>query len=184
MAKIFAEHNFFLIFEAIGMYFVDHIRARNGDYLLYSNSYEFYFTTLVKEFYDGFSVDNIDHDHEVIKVNRSGEIKIVNIQTISDLTSILIIESENQNLGNLWDYMFLMGYHCKSSEGGGISAKTVYHNVYALGRWLDQNVLGVSHVSSFYNQALHIVHMKMTRDRHFCMCQTLLDTIASAKDRC
>ena len=51
------------------------------------------------------------------------------------------------------------GDHCKSAQGGGISAKMTYENVYALGRWLHQNVLGVSHVSSFNNQALHIVYI-------------------------
>jgi len=42
---------------------------------------------------------------------------------------------------------------------------------------------GCLNVSSFYNQALHVVHMMMIRERHFCMCRTLLDTIISAKDK-
>jgi len=83
---------------------------------------------------------------------------------------ILLGESEIQNLGNLGDYIHLMGDHCKLAQGGGISAKLVYHNVYALCRWLNQNVLGVSHVSSFYNQVLHIVYILMTKEKNFCMC--------------
>jgi len=44
-------------------------------------------------------------------------------------------------------------------------------------------VFDVSHVSSFYNQVLHIVYSLMTKERHFCMCQKLLDIIGSAKDK-
>ena len=54
MSKMFAEHNFFLVFEAFGIYFFDQIRTRNWDYLLYANSYEFYIPSRVQEFYDGF----------------------------------------------------------------------------------------------------------------------------------
>ena len=76
-----------------------------------------------------------------------------------------------------------MEEYCKVSQGGGISAKIVYRNVYALCRLLNRNVLGVSHVSSFYNQVLHIVYILITKLKDFCMCYTLLDTIGSAKDK-
>ena len=109
--------------------------------------------------------------------------KIVYLQTISELTGIPLSESEIQNPKNLGDYIHLMGDHCKSAQGGGISAKMTYENVYALCRWLHQNIFGVSHVSSFYNQALHIIYILMTKEKHFCMCRTFLDTIGSAKDR-
>ena len=88
-----------------------------------------------------------------------------------------------QNPGNLKDYIHLMGEHCKSVQGGGISTKTTYRNLYVLCKWLHQNILGVSHVSSFYSKALHIVYILMTKEKHFCMCCTLLDTIGNAKDR-
>ena len=76
-----------------------------------------------------------------------------------------------------------MGEHCKVPRAGGIRAKTVYRNVYALCKWLNRNVLGVSHVSSFYNQVLYIAYILMTKKKDFCMCCTLLDTITSAKDK-
>ena len=76
-----------------------------------------------------------------------------------------------------------MGEHCKIPQRGDISDKTVYKYVYALCRWLNRNVLGVSHVSSFYNQVLHIVYILMTKEKDFLICYTLLDTIASAKDK-
>ena len=76
-----------------------------------------------------------------------------------------------------------MGEHYKVPQGGGISTKTVYRNVYALCRWLNRNVLAVSHVSSFYNQVLHIVYILMTKEKDFCICYIRFDTIASAKDK-
>ena len=51
------------------MYFLDQIRARNWDYLLHANTYEFYISTLVHEFYDGFSDNNIDRNIGIIEVN-------------------------------------------------------------------------------------------------------------------
>ena len=64
-----------------------------------------------------------------------------------------------------------MDDHCKSTQGGGISAKSVYRNGYASYKWLNQNVLGVSHVSSFYNQALYIVHIMINREKHFASAE-------------
>ena len=69
--------------------------------------------------------------------------KILHLQTISELTSILIVERGTQELGNLRNYIHLMGEHCKVPQGGGINAKTIYRNGYALCRWLNRNVLGV-----------------------------------------
>ena len=51
------------------MYFLDQIRARNWDYLLHANTFEFYISALVQEFYDGFSENNIDRNQEIIEVN-------------------------------------------------------------------------------------------------------------------
>jgi len=99
------------------------------------------------------------------------------------VTGIPLGESGIQNPKNLGDYINLMGDHCKLAQGGGIGAKMTYRNVYALCRWLHQNVLDVSHVSSFYSQALHIVYILMTKEKQFCMCRALLDIISNAKDR-
>ena len=70
----------------------------------------------------------------MIEVNWSGELKIIHLQTISEITGITLGESRIQNPENLGDYVHLMGDHCKSTQGGGISAKTVYRNEYCLCR--------------------------------------------------
>ena len=48
---------------------------------------------------------------------------------------------------------------------------------------VNHNVLGVSHVSSFYNQVLHIVYILMTKEKDFCMRYILLDTIANTENK-
>ena len=53
MAKIFSERNFFIIFQAFNMDFLEQIRARSWDYLLYGNTFEFYILSLVKNFMMG-----------------------------------------------------------------------------------------------------------------------------------
>ena len=82
------------------------------------------------------------------------------------------------NICFLW-VLIVDHLHC-----GGINTKIVYRNFYVVCRWLNCKVLGISHVSSFYNNALHIVHMMMTNDKHFCMSRQLFDTISNVKDRC
>jgi len=62
MSKIYAEHNVFFVLKAFGMYFLDQIRARNWDYLLYANTFEIYIPALVQEFYDEFLENNIDRN--------------------------------------------------------------------------------------------------------------------------
>jgi len=81
MSKIFAEHNFFLVFKAFRMYFLNQIRDRNWDYLLHANNYEFYIPSLVQEFYDGFSENNIDENQGIVEVNWRGKMKILHLQT-------------------------------------------------------------------------------------------------------
>ena len=97
MSKVFAEHNFFLVFKAFGMYFLDQIRARNWDYLLHANTYELYIPTLVQEYNDGFSENNIDRNQGIIEVSWRGEMKILHLQTISELTVFLLWKERLKN---------------------------------------------------------------------------------------
>ena len=69
------------------------------------------------------------------------------------------MERGTQELRNLGNYIHLMGEHCKVPQGGGISDKTLYKNVYALCRWLNRNVLSVSNVSYFLQpSSTHCLH--------------------------
>ena len=116
------------------MYSLDQIRARNWNYLLHVNTFEFYIPALVREFYDGFLENNIGRNQGIIEVNWRGKMKILYLQIISELTGISLVERGIQEPENLEDYIHLMGEHCKVPLGDGISAKTLYRNVYALCR--------------------------------------------------
>ena len=59
----------------------------------------------------------------------------------------------------------------------------MYLNVFAVCRWLVQNVVTNSYETSFYTSSLHIVHILMTKDNRFCMCRKLMETICSVKEK-
>ena len=77
--------------------------------MLHSKTFEFYILSIVQEFYDGFNKKSIDQDYGIIKVNWRGELKIMHLQPISELTGVPLGESEIQNPGNLGDYIHLIG---------------------------------------------------------------------------
>ena len=58
-----------------------------------------------------------------IEVNWWREMKVLHLQTISELTGIPIVKRGTQESENLGNYIHLMGEHCKVPQGGGISAK-------------------------------------------------------------
>jgi len=102
------------------------------------------------------------------------------VSEIAAVTS-LKIKDGNQNHGNLELYRPLMGNHCTTPADGGLSGHTLYRNVYATCRLLGDNVAPTSHVSSFYEDTLHIIHMLMLQDKDFCMVRRLFDSIAGVK---
>ena len=55
--------------------------------------------------------------------------------------------------------------------------------MHAICRWLSTNVFGVTHMTTFYNQMFHIIHVLMTKNQQFCMCYKLFSTTCNVKDR-
>ena len=91
--------------------------------------------------------------------------KVVDLHFLSDLTRILLTLRLNQIPMSLDEYMSLMGENCRAAKHEGIDAKTVYRNIHATCTWLSTNVLGISHMTTFYNQIFHIVHVMMTKNQ-------------------
>jgi len=52
--------------------------------------------------------------------------------------------------------------------------KTLYRNVHATCIWLSTNILGVTHMTTFYNQVFHIVHVLMTINNFACVFNRLI----------
>ena len=69
--------------------------------MLHADNFAFYIPRLVQEFYDGFTLDNIDYDHYSIQLTWRGETRIFRLQIISELTGIPIVAGGNQNLRSL-----------------------------------------------------------------------------------
>ena len=57
--------------------------------------------------------------------------KVIDLQSLSDLTGIPLTLGLNQIPMGLKEYMNLMGVNSRAEKHGGIEDKTVYHNVHA-----------------------------------------------------
>ena len=110
-------------------------------YLFHEGDSNYYIPSLVEEFYNSFTLDNINNNTHSIEVNRRGERKFVNLKLLSDLIGIPLTLGLNQVPMNLDRYLYMM-WVLLMCQGGGIDAKTMYRNIYATCRWLDTNVLG------------------------------------------
>jgi len=69
MTKFVAEKNFFTIFQTFGMYFLEEIMNRNWGYLIQKGSFDRYIPSLVEEFYDSFTNNDIDYHAQRIHIN-------------------------------------------------------------------------------------------------------------------
>ena len=90
----------------------------------------------------------------------------------------------NQNaLLPIEDYKMIVGTSSEGYPSGGIDETTMFLNVFTICRWLVRNVVTNSHETSFYTPTLHIAHVLMTRNNHFCMCRKLVETLCSVKEK-
>lgn len=68
----------------------------------------------------------------------------------------------NQILHAIKEYIIKMGPNCKITRVRGISGKMIYRNIYTTFRWINQNIMCVSHMSCFYTPTLYIVECLMS----------------------
>ena len=59
--SISPEENFLPVFQRYDVFFYNEIRNRGWNYLMHELTEESYCEFLVRKFYDGFTVRNIDH---------------------------------------------------------------------------------------------------------------------------
>ena len=69
---------------------------RNCDYLIHEGSTDHYISNLVEEFYSSFTNNDIDDHAHSIYINWIGEMKVVDLQLLSDLTGIPLTLGLNQ----------------------------------------------------------------------------------------
>jgi len=62
----------------------------------------------------------------------------------------------------LIDYMIVMGARC-TEQDRGLKTSTTFRNIHCVGRWIQHNILGLDHTTSFNRPVLQIIHDLMTR---------------------
>ena len=68
--------------------------------------------------------------------------------------------------------MTVMGVRCEEKDYG-FKESTTFRNVHCVGRWVQHNILGLDHITSFNKPVLEIIHSLMTR-QHTVYLNTVL----------
>ena len=75
-----------------------------------------------------------------------------------------------------------MGARC-TEQDRGLKASTTFRNVYCVGRWIQRNILGLDHTTSFNRPVLQIIHDLMTRQHTICINKTIFHCIIANSSR-
>ena len=142
--------------------------------LVYDNSDgdTFYCPNLVRKFYLGIDTDSINLDLNQIIVHLDYGDLLVTLETIEEVTQV---PSPLQHIARLplIEYMALMGVRC-TEQDRGLQTNTTFRNIHCVGRWIQRNILGIDHTTSFNRPALQIIHSLMTRQHTICLNTILL----------
>ena len=82
----------------------------------------------------------------------------------------------------LIDYMPIMGVRC-TEQDRGLKANTTFRNVHCVGRWIQRNILGLEHATSFNRPVLQIIHDLMTRKHTVCLNKAIFHAILTNSSR-
>ena len=149
-------------------------------HILHEDESHFYIESLVREFYDSFTLHDIDMENLLLHVNLKGRSTVFGINDISEWIGIRVKRGV-QGTEDIPFYRPLMGPDCTESGMSGLIRHTLYRNVYAAARMLCENVTPTSHVTNIYIPTLHILHMIMTKSRYFCIVRHLFKMIVGVK---
>ena len=127
----------------------------------------------------GIDVATIDHDHFVVHLDHGN--LVVTRGTIEEATQIPS-SPQHAALLPLIDYMTLMGIRCTKLDHG-VQANTTFRIIHCVGRWIQHNILGIDHTTSFYRPALQIIHSRMTRQHNVCVNTMLLQQLIANSQR-
>jgi len=82
----------------------------------------------------------------------------------------------------LIDYMSIMGARC-TEQNRGLKASTMFRNIHCVGRWIQRDILGLDHTTSFSRPVLQIIHDLMTRQHTICINKTIFHSIIANSSR-
>jgi len=155
--SIFAEKDFSRILTDTNGYdhvFLERIREINWYSLVYDNSEfdAYYCTELVKEFYTCIDTTTIDLDHHQFTVHFETEDVMVTIDMIEIYTQVPNSPLHTEPLP-LIEYMSIIGARCVEYDRG-LKASSTFCYVHCVGRWIQSNILGLDHTTSFNRPVL------------------------------
>ena len=73
----------------------------------------------------------------------------------------------------LIEYITIMGVRC-TEQHRGLKASTTFRNVHCVGCWIQRNILGLDHTTSFNRSVLQIIHDLMTKQHTVCLNTVIL----------
>jgi len=82
----------------------------------------------------------------------------------------------------LINYMTFMGARC-TEQDRGLKASTTFCNMHCVGRWIQRNILGLDHTTSFNRPVLQIIHDLMMRQHTICINTTIFHSIITNSTR-
>jgi len=174
--SIFAEKDLARILSDVNGYghiFLDHIHAWDWYELVYDNSDHeaYYCPELVKLFYNPIDQASITFDTYQILVHMpTGDI-VIALPVLEEFTHVSCNPHHSDPLP-LIDYMTVMGARC-TEQDRGLKASTTFRNIHCVGRWIQRNILGLDHTTSFNRPVLQIIHDLMTRQHTTCINKTI-----------
>jgi len=121
---------------------------------MYDNSeYEVYYCPeLVKLFYANLDQATINLDTRQFMVYLATGDIIVTVDILEDYTQVPSNPHHTDPLP-LIEYMIMMGARC-TEQDRGLKASTTFRNIHCVGRWIQRNILGLDHTTSFNRPVL------------------------------
>ena len=162
---LFAEKDFSKILcdpNGYGHLFIDRIRAWDWYALVYDNSDNdtFYCPDLVTLFYNSLDHASVDlHTYQFTVHMPLGDL-FITLPLLEEHTHVPIFPQHSDPLP-LIEYMTIMGARC-TEQDRGLKTSTTFRNVHCVGRWIQRNILGLDHTTSFNRPVLQLIHDLMT----------------------
>lgn len=112
----------------------------------------------------------------------ASQIITTHARTVSAIIGI-ILGNGNQTVNTIcdWGVSHNDGPHYTMTRDRGINNKKLYRNIHTTYGWINNKVMGITNMSSFYTPTLHLVHRIIRKDPNFRMCTKLLGIIIDAK---
>ena len=82
----------------------------------------------------------------------------------------------------LIEYMTVMWVRC-TEQDRGLKASTTFCNIHCVGRWIQCNILGLDHTTSFNKPVLQIIHDLMIWQHTICINTTIFLAIITNSTR-